>query len=62
MNLANQAHPRPSAAHPLGRTHQARVIRYPSHAARSDCAGRMVVSGRIDQVCKALQDMLAQAH
>ena len=62
MNLANHAHPRPSAAHPLGRTHQARVIRYPSHAARSDCAGRMVVSGRIDEVCKALQAMLAQTH
>jgi len=62
MNLANHAHPRPSAAHPLGRTHQARVIRYPSHATRSDCAGRMVVSGRIDEVCKALQAMLAQTH
>jgi hypothetical protein len=62
MNLTPHNRPRPVSIRPQAHHSQVRVIRHPSHATGNDCAGRMVVSGRIDQVCKALQDMLAQAH
>ncbi len=62
MNLTPHNRPRPVSIRPQAHHNQVRVIRHPSHATGNDCAGRMVVSGRIDQVCKALQDMLAQAH